>query len=69
LRVVGAGGVRLPQGHSQVVWSGATRRGQEISVALRLQIIIPGTLRVVLEEAQDNVWKTVREQNLSVSSR
>jgi hypothetical protein len=61
--------VQLSQASSQVVWSGATQRGKEITVALRLQVIVPGSLRVVLEEAEGSGWKTVREQNLSVSSR
>jgi hypothetical protein len=79
LRVVGARGVRLSQSSSQqappqkassqIVWSGTARRGQEITVPLRLQIVVPGTLRVILEEAAGSGWKTVREQNLSVWSR
>jgi hypothetical protein len=51
-----------------IVWSGTRAAGQK-SPSAALANLIPGTLRVVLEEAADYVWKTVREQNLSVSSR
>jgi hypothetical protein len=71
LRVVGSAHVRLSQNGvlSQIVWAGAARSGQEVVVTLRLRITAPGTLRVVLEEDRNGVWKTVREQNLSVPSR